>query len=530
MSTPSSLLTFDQLAVARPDGTTLFSDLTFALGRERVGLVGRNGCGKSTLLGIVAGEREPLSGKVLCHGKIGLLRQILPSEGTAAQALGIAPALAAMDRLEAGEGTLDDAEQAQWDLPERLERALADVGLPGLDPQRDTSGMSGGERTRLGIARLLLEAPDLLLLDEPTNNLDAEGRAAIQALLHSWQGGVLVASHDRELLEQMDRIVELTPVGVTVHGGGWSGFVEARDSARERAAAELDRSKRMVGQQAQAAQKRAEKQARSDKRGKASRGRGDQPKILLDKRQERAEHSAGSSRALAERQMDEAQDTLDAARRHVEVVTPLTIALPPSGLSASRTLLAMDKAILERDGRRITGPVSLEITGPERIAIAGPNGSGKTSLLRMAVGELEPTSGTVRRAEGLVAMLDQHVSLLDPEVSLLENIRAHHPEMTPHLAHEVLARFAFRNKEAERIVGTLSGGERLRAGLAVVCSAPQPPQLLVLDEPTNHLDLSAIEELERALAAYDGALLVVSHDPAFLKAIGVEWTIELGEA
>ncbi|MDD3798341.1 MAG: ABC-F family ATP-binding cassette domain-containing protein [Novosphingobium sp.] len=525
----SSLLTFDCVSASRPDGTPLFSGLTLALGRERTGLVGRNGAGKSTLLAIAAGLREPASGAVSRHGTAGRLHQVLPAAGGVADALGISAALDAMARLEAGEGTMGDAALAQWDLPQRLDDALAAVGLAGMAAGRQVAGLSGGERTRLGLARLLLEAPDLLLLDEPTNNLDREGREAIHALLRGWRGGVLVASHDRALLEGMDRIVELTPVGVTVHGGGWSSFAEARDAARERAQAELDRAKRAVDRQAGAAQRQAERQARRDKTGRAVRARGDQPKILLDKRRERAEHTAAGNRVLAGRQATEARETLDTARRQVEIVTPLAIALPPSGLPANRTVLAMRDVAVERDGRRIAGPLTLSLAGPERVALAGPNGSGKTTLLRVAAGLAEPSSGAVSRAPGAVAMLDQHVELLDPDLTLVGNIRTHHPEITANRAHDVLARFAFRNRDALRPAGTLSGGEKLRAGLAIVCSGPQVPQLLILDEPTNHLDLDAIAELERALAGWDGALLVVSHDAAFLDAIGIGREIALGQ-
>jgi ATPase subunit of ABC transporter with duplicated ATPase domains len=522
-----AFLTFDRISASRPDGTPLFSDLTLALGSERVGLVGRNGSGKSTLLAIATGLREPEAGSVARHGAVGLLRQIPPAAGTVGRALGVEAALQAMARLEAGEGTAEDAVLAEWDLPDRLEQALADVGLPGLGMERDVATLSGGERTRLGLAALLLAAPDVLLLDEPTNNLDREGCQAIQALLQGWRGGALVVSHDRALLEAMDRIVELSPVGVTVHGGGWSSFVAARDAARERAAEDLERARRSMGQQAQAAQRQAEKQARRDKAGRATKARGDLPRILLGKMQERAETTAAGNRVLAERQAQEARDRLDAARRQVEVVTPLTIALPPSGLPTNRTVLALRDVVVAPAGRHLAGPLSFAITGPERVALRGPNGSGKTSLLRIAAGEAEPASGTVQRADGAIVMLDQHVSLLNPELSLVENMRVYHPEMTVHQAHEALARFAFRNREAQRAAGTLSGGERLRAGLAMVFSGPRVPQLLILDEPTNHLDLDAVEELERALKGFDGALLMVSHDDAFLEAIGIEREIAL---
>jgi ATPase subunit of ABC transporter with duplicated ATPase domains len=526
MSAPA-LLTLESVTAARPDGTALFSDLSLAVGRERVGLVGRNGSGKSTLLAMIAGRAAPHAGSIHRAGRIALLRQIQPDQGNVAQALGVAPALALLDRMERGAGTFDDAAEADWTLPERLQTALAHVGLPPIALARDCASLSGGERTRLGVAAMLLTEPELLLLDEPTNNLDADGRRAIADLLGKWPGGALIASHDRDLLETMDRIVQLSPVGILSVSGGWSAFVAQRDAMRDRAEATLDRSRHELAQSERGAQRQAERKARRDKAGRTVQARGDMPRILIGAKIQQAEQSGARDRQMAQRQIGDAREALDVARREVEILTPLSIDLPPSGLSANRTLLRFDEVVLEIGGRRLFGPLSFDITGPRRIALEGANGSGKTSLLRLATGALEPTSGRVTRAEGLIAMLDQHVALLDPARDLVDNMRAHHPGMTAGDAHAALARAAFRNRDALKPAGVLSGGERLRAGLAIVTAGATPPQLLILDEPTNHLDLDAIETLEEALRSYDGALLIVSHDALFLQRIGVEEQIGL---
>ncbi len=522
----SSFVTLDSLSLSTPDGRPLFSDLTLAFGRQRTGLVGRNGCGKSTLLRAMAGEGEPAAGSIARHGRVALLRQDWADDRVSiAVALEIAKALAMVRRIEAGEGDADDFAAADWTLEARIGEALADVGLPDLDLDRPLASLSGGQRTRVAIARALIAAPDLLLLDEPTNNLDAEGRAAIAALVAAWKGGVVVASHDRALLGMMDRIVELTPVGCRLVEGGWSGFVRVRDAERERAAHELDRADAGLRQAERAVQGQREKQARRDKVGRAFAASGSAPKIVLGGMKRQAEATAGRHSQLAERQIGEAEAAHDEARIRVEVVTPLEIDLPPSGLSSSRELLRIEDAVMARGKRRI-GPVDLAIRGPERVALTGPNGSGKTSLLALAAGLIEPVAGQVWRSDR-IALLDQHVGLLDRNATILANLRALDPALTDNEAHAALARFAFRNQAALRLVGTLSGGERLRAGLACALSSARPPQLLLLDEPTNHLDLDSIEILEAALRGYDGALLVVSHDRAFLEAIGIEREVEL---
>lgn len=517
----SSFLTLNSLSARTPDGRLLFHDLTLSIGAERVGLVGRNGSGKSTLLDMIAGAAKPAAGTIQLTGTVALLHQNLPPELTIARALGVAEGLAAIRRVLAGEGTQDDFAQADWSLEERVGAALSAVGLPEIPLDRSIGKLSGGERTRIGIARLRLEAPDLLLLDEPTNNLDVAGRAAVAALVEDWRGGMLVASHDRQLLENMDRIVELTPVGVTSFGGGWSAFAAARDAERERIALESARAEAALRSARRSAQERREAKARRDRVGRAVAAKGAEPKIVLDARAERAENTGGREQSTSDRQIAHAAKRTEEARARVEIVTPLTIEMPESGMLSGASVLALDRVEAALGNRRL-GPWSLRIDGPERVALTGANGAGKTTLLRIAAGQLDPVAGEVYRADGRIAMLDQHVTLLDPQLSILDNLRARHPEIDAESAHAQCARFAFRNRDAHRIVRTLSGGERLRAALAVTLAGATPPWLLILDEPTNHLDIESLEVLEDALRHFDGALLVVSHDAAFLEAIGIE--------
>jgi ATPase subunit of ABC transporter with duplicated ATPase domains len=522
-------VTLDRVAARTPDGHTLFSDLSLALGRERTGLVGRNGAGKTTLLRLVAGLSDPAEGAVSRAGRVGWLEQRRdPASGeTVADLLGVAPALAVVRRVLAGDGGADDLAAADWTLESRIDSALADVGLPGLDLDRPAATLSGGEQTRVRLAALLLEQPDLLVLDEPTNHLDADGRAAIADLLARWKGGAVVVSHDRALLRRMDRIVELSGLGAAAYGGGYDLYAERKAAERAAAERDLDAAERSAAQVARDGQKAAEKKARRDKAGRAFAAKKSEPKILLGAMAERAENSGARENLLARRRAAEAEAELNEARERVERVRAMSIPMPSTGLAAGKMVLKLEEAAWDTpDGRRIVGPVSLRITGPERVAVTGPNGAGKTTLLRLMSGGLEPTAGRVERPVA-AALLDQETALLRPGETLIEAYRRLNPGATPNEAHAALARFLFRNTAAQRRVGTLSGGERLRAGLACVMTGARPPQLLILDEPTNHLDLDSIAAVEAALRAYDGAVAVVSHDPDFLRAIGVERTLEL---
>jgi ATPase subunit of ABC transporter with duplicated ATPase domains len=222
---------------------------------------------------------------------------------------------------------------------------------------------------------------------------------------------------------------------------------------------------------------------------------------------------------------------MDAARARVEERGRIALDLPSAELAAGKVVVEMEGVSVVRPGAERGAPegVSLRIVGPERVAIAGPNGSGKTTLLHMIEGTLVPTAGTVRLGLDAddVAFFDQHARRLRAGASVLEAYREHNPDIGETEARHALARFLFEGDGVHQLTETLSGGQRLRAALACTLNGWRPPKLLLLDEPTNHLDLESLSALEDVLNGYDGALIVVSHDRAFLEAIGVERVVEL---
>jgi ATPase subunit of ABC transporter with duplicated ATPase domains len=522
-----SLITLSELSLTRPDGSPLLSDITLRFGAERCGLVGRNGTGKSTLLRVIAGELAPARGVVRDDGRIGLLRQETGAAGGSVADLFAARAgLAVLARAEAGTASLAELERADWTLAGRIAAALARFDLD-IPPETPLAALSGGQRTRAGLAALVFDAPDVLLLDEPTNNLDRAGRDAVAALLENWTGGAVVVSHDRALLERMDAIVELSGLGAIRYGGNYGAYRAQKAVELEAAEHDLAEAAKRRDEAARRARQAAERKARRDGAGKRKRARGDQPKILLDAMKERSEASGGANARLRDARRAESEAALDAAREKVETLRPVAMDLPPSGLPAARTVLRAEALTGGHDpAQPPVRRLDLTVTGPERLAVTGPNGSGKTTLLSLLTGALQPLSG---RAEILVphARLDQSVTLLDPGTSILENVRRLDPGTTDNAARAALARFDFRADDGLRQVGTLSGGERLRAGLACTLGRAVPPQLLILDEPTNHLDLDALTALEAALLGYDGALVIVSHDSYFMEQIGVDRVLSM---
>ncbi|MFF8787502.1 ABC-F family ATP-binding cassette domain-containing protein [Streptomyces sp. NPDC015125] len=518
-SASSAAIVCTGLGFSWPDGSPVLENLPLAVGPGRTGLIGSNGAGKSTLLKLIAGELPPTAGSIKVAGEVGYLPQHAPLDThlRVDEALGIAAARAALHAIEGGDPSEEHftAIGDDWDVEERARATLDQLGLPGLDLDRTIGEVSGGEGVLLRLAALLLRRPDVLLLDEPTNNLDRPARQRLYDAVTGWSGVLVVVSHDRELLELVDRIADLRDGEIHWYGGNFSAYEHALAVEQEAAERTVRAAEADVQRQKRELADAQVKLARRVRYGNKMNANKREPKIVMNERKREAQVSAGKHRILHTERLKEARERLDEAAEAVRDDDEIRIDLPHTAVPPGRTVLTLH-ALRTRFGAH----AELEVRGPERIALTGRNGSGKTTLLRTLAGEIPPQEGAAR-THVPYRFLPQRLDVLDPALTVAENVARFAPDATNNRIRARLARFLFKGARADQQAGTLSGGERFRASLAALMLAEPAPQLLMLDEPTNNLDLASVRRLVTALESYEGALLVVSHDPAFLRDIGI---------
>lgn len=470
-----------------PNGRVLFNNLNFSLSAKITGLVGPNGVGKTCLAKLIANTVQPTQGSIKRNSPVTYFSQ-----------REVPPTISVQDYLG----------------PDYAWPALGERLLTGIDRENLCSTLSGGQWMRVRLANTLNE--QFLILDEPTNDLDREGREMLLQFLRKRSGGILLISHDREALSLCDEILELSNKGLSKFGGDFSDYSEAKTTERHNLQRELDLAERKREQANVDRHEQIERQEKRNRAGVKAAERGGMPKILLGARKRKAQVSTGK---IDKDTLERANDAVTAAHEALSElkIDPVMYAdligekLPAQKLVAEAVNfnVCFNDWLYKED-------LNFSWRGNIRLTIKGGNGSGKSTLIKVLRGQNYNTRGEFRRGQLRTLYIDQRCETLDDTKTIFENIR----DVSPLSESDIrsgLAKFLFINDDVFKKVSTLSGGERLRAALALGLLQTEKPELLILDEPTNNLDLANIEFLENLVSEFKSALIVISHDEVFLE-------------
>ena len=517
-----------------PNRDLLFTGLNLIINKQdKVALTGNNGVGKSTLLKIMAGLLPPSSGVVKSGSKPYYVPQIFGqfNDCSIAQALQVENKLKALQEILDGHVTdeniasLDD----DWAIEERCRASLHHWNLGDLDLSEKMEKLSGGQKTKVLLAGILIHRPEIVLLDEPTNHLDSSSRIMLQHYISFSKSTLAVVSHDRTLLNELNTVYEISRQGVTVYGGNYDFYAEQKTVEREALKQDL-KSKEKALRKAKEKEKEAmERQQKLDARGKKKQEKAGLPTISMNTLRNNAEKSTSRMKDVHTEKVGAISQELTQLRTALPEISKMKMDFDNSALHKGKMLVTAknvnfrysDKLLWER-------PLSFQITSGERIAVMGPNGSGKTTLIKMILSVLQPGCGTVECATIKAIYIDQDYSLIDNRLTVYEQAQQFNSGALEE--HEIkirLNRFLFTRESWDKPCEALSGGEKMRLMLCALTIGNDAPDIIVLDEPTNNLDIQNIEILTAAINEYKGTLLVVSHDEYFLRQISIARLLEI---
>jgi ATPase subunit of ABC transporter with duplicated ATPase domains len=528
------MITLQNISYIHSDREWLFDNVNLSIrSKEKAALTGNNGVGKSTLLKIIAGEISPSAGTVTVSSKPCYVPQIVGQFDhlTVSQALGIADKLNALSAILSGNMTetnwsiLND----DWTIEERCKEALSSWQLAGLNLNEKLGKLSGGQKTKVFLAGLQIHRSEIALLDEPTNHMDLTGRTRLYRFVRETSCTLIVVSHDRTLLNQLNKICELNRHGIKVYGGNYDFYKEQKTLENESLISDLEEKQKSLRKAKEIERETLERKQRQNARGKNQQKKEGTPKAMIDKMKNDSENSAAHLKGVHSGKINAIAQELSDLRKEIPCRDKIKFGFDSPALHKGKILVEA-KGINYTYGKKQIWRKNLDfqIVSGERIVIKGDNGSGKTTLLRLILGTVEPTCGTLFRAINSSIYIDQDYSILDVNMAVYEQAQAfNHSMLQEHEIKIRLDRFLFPKECWEKSCAVLSGGEKMRLLLCCLTITSQSPDIIVLDEPTNNLDIQNMEILTNSINEYQGTLIVVSHDSCFVKQINVERQIDL---
>ncbi|MGM9476400.1 ribosomal protection-like ABC-F family protein [Pedobacter sp. GSP4] len=517
-----------------PNRDLLFTDLNLTINtNDKIALIGNNGAGKSTLLKILAGVLQPSTGVVKTSATPYYVPQLFGQFNgyTIAQALGIEDKLKALAEILQGEVGDQNLEilNDDWTIEDRCREALQHWRLDGLDLNQQMETLSGGQKTSVFLAGITMHKPNVVLLDEPTNHLDAAGRKMLYDYIKSTKNTLVVVSHDRTLLNLIDKVCELSPRGITVYGGNYDFYTAQKRIENAAFDQDLKHKEKSLRKAKEVERESLARQQKLDARGKKKQEKAGLPTIVMNTFKNNAEKSTSRVKGVHAEKIEHLATALSQLRAAVPDMDKMKIGFEQTALHKGKAIVTA-KEINFGYGNKLLWkePLSFQLFSGERLALKGANGSGKTTLIKLILGKLQPQLGTISKASIKSIYIDQDYTLIDDGLTVYE--QAQHYNTGVLQEHDVkirLNRFLFTQAYWNKPCSALSGGEKMRLMLCSLTIASQAPDMIILDEPTNNLDIQNVEILTTAINEYEGTLLVISHDNYFLEQINVTATIEL---
>lgn len=514
-----------------PNGKSLFKDISINFSDHKIGLIGRNGSGKTTLVRLIIGELLPSLGNIYVNARIAYVPQN-PSFEMDITVGDFLNCDACISDLKSNQQNIINNENIKIIDNNRNKKnyTISQLKEFEVDKIPDSSlinKLSGGEITRILLTKAFFSDANYLILDEPTNHLDYDARQILNENIRQWHGGILLISHDRNLLNIMDEIVEITTLGLNRYGGNYSCYKQQKQNEVKSNKQRLLDAKKALKKTKHSIQNAKEKHAQRRSQGKKLRSTTSQAEIILDFMRSRSTKSLGEISTRHRRMLNDAEKKLAFAKKKIEIINEININLPNTYVPKGKIILKIENISFSYSNKlpSIIKDFSYILRGPERIKLEGKNGSGKTTLIKLILGELKPQYGNIYLGTKSVKYLDQNTNLLNPKLSILDNFLYFNPDISLINAYRSLAGFLFKNNQVLKLAGDLSSGEKLKALLACILMSKNPPQLLILDEPTNHLDIHSIKNIEEILNCYQGSLILISHDIYFLNSINITKTI-----
>lgn len=517
------------LSYQHANGDVVFNDLSFSLTAKVTALVGRNGCGKSILASILAKQKEPSSGTVVCNSTFGFYRQmndVNQAENlTIAEAIGLEPVFNALDAINQGQVTEQNLTllEGNWDLAERFNAELVRLSVNSKTPNSLSKHLSGGQLSQLKLwALFTCIKPDILILDEPSNHLDTKGKIWLIKQIHYFKGLLLLISHDIELLEQAHEIWELTTLGLTQYG---IHFSEYQIQKLQQVAALENKLNHVVKQQnkLKAAEKlQKQKVQKRVGQGTALRKSGSQPKVLMDAKKDKASANLSSqSKNTAKREGMLTRNKQELSSK-LEQTKAQQFYFAQSDEAKHQNTLNLENVVLAHGTKN---PLNFQVFSDDKIHLAGANGIGKSTLLKTLTYDIPVKAGQLHCNQALY-YLDQHFTLINNELTLLENVMTYCKNLNETTTRTLLASIGFRKDAVFKYAALLSGGEKMKLAMCIVSNI-ESTAFLLLDEPDNHLDLESKQLLAHSLRGFKGGFILVSHDKYFVESISCNKQIVL---